>query len=140
LPSRGQWNDLLVDEGLESLTGFDHIGEQPLLFSAREQLCRALFVDRRGGDLVFVLVEQTLLALDQVAANGRRLRGVGAEDLVDRYQTRYGVVEDLPLNVAQRRQEGEGDPTEESDQDQQDPEAAHDLPPQGEVHRKSILD
>jgi predicted MPP superfamily phosphohydrolase len=137
---RMERNHVVVDEDLEALSGFDEIGQQfPLLARLEERLGAAL-VHVRRGDLAFVLGEQRRIPFDQEPVDGCGLCGVRANDLVHGNEARDGTIEDASLDRCERAQQREGDPPEECDQDDQEREAADDLPPQGKLHRKSILD
>jgi hypothetical protein len=116
-----------IDELVIGRAGGDKPLEKSTLISRLEQLLRLLLPVVGGTHRGAILLKHARLAVDEVATNGPRLRGIGAHDLVDGDKTRYGFIEhsalDGPKGVEQRQRH----PDEQHDQCEQKPEPSDEL-------------
>jgi hypothetical protein len=140
LALRREGDNLVVYEFLEIVARRDQLLEHIALRRSSEEIESPHLPFVGNANLALVLIQQLVLGRDEVAAHRRRLCGERPNDLVDRYELGDGFAEDLPLDAAQRSEEAERQPPEHDDEQEQDAEASHDLPSEGQSHRASILD
>jgi predicted MPP superfamily phosphohydrolase len=93
-------------------------------------------------DLALVLAQESPLssAEDDVTAYGRGLRRIRAHELVGDDEPRDGLVEDRSLHAPQRSEQRQRHPAHDDYEHDEEAETPNDLLPQGQIHRKSILD